>query len=173
MGARGPQPKPNVLKLIQGNPGKRPIADLADGINPSVEVPDAPAHLTKEARKEWKRITAELVELSLISRIDRAALSLYCQAWGHMVLLEQSLNADMQVLADQGKDPARAFSGTTDKGYQYQVAKVQMINGLRDQVHRYLKAFGMDPSSRSRVTPSAQQSLPGMEGPAGWSQFGG
>jgi hypothetical protein len=59
----------------------------------------------------------------------------------------------------------------TDKGYEAQGVKVQLINNLRDQVHRYLKAFGMDPSSRSRVTPSAQQSLPGMDDTTGWGQF--
>lgn len=178
MGQRGPQPKPNVLKLISGNPGKRPL-NLADGVNPEVAVPDAPAHLTKEARKEWKRITVELQELGLISRIDRAALALYCQAWGHMVLMEESINASMAgraaLAAERGEafDPASAFYFTTDKGYQAQTVAVQMLNTLRGQVHTYLKAFGMDPSSRSRVTPSngGQLALPGIDAAPGWGQF--
>ena len=170
MATSGPQPKPALLKLISGNPGKRPL-NLADGVNPEVAVPDAPRHLTAEARKEWRRVSDELKALGLISRIDRAALALYCQAWGHMVLLERSLAADVALEVDKGGDGARAFYFVTDKGYEAQGVKVQLINNLRDQVHRYLKAFGMDPSSRSRVTPSAQQSLPGMDDTTGWGQF--
>jgi P27 family predicted phage terminase small subunit len=174
MGARGPQPKPTALKLIAGNPGKRPI-NLADGVNPEVVVPDAPKHLSAEARKEWRRVTVELVELGLISRIDRAALALYCQSWGHMVLLEESLNGRMaaELARDDGikPDPARAFYFVTDKGYQAQTVTVQMINTLRDQVHKYLKAFGMDPSSRARVSPSNNQlQLPGMDQGNAWAK---
>lgn len=175
MGARGPQPLPDNVKHFRGT-AKRPV-NLADGINPTVEVPDVPKHLCAEAKKEWKRVSVELLELGLISKIDRAALALYCQAWGHLVMLEQSLNASMSAeliraaaVGDQ-PDPARAFYFTTDKGYQAQTVTVQMINTLRGQVHQYLKAFGMDPSSRSRVTAStAQLGLPGMEQTSPWAK---
>lgn len=175
MGARGPQAKPALLKLIQGNPGKRPL-NMADGVNPEVAVPDAPAHLNKEGRKEWKRVSAELYALGLISRIDRAALALYCQAWGQLVLLEESLSAAMSREVAAGRDAAMAMYFVTDKGYEGQTVTVQMINTLRQQVHTFLKAFGMDPSSRSRVTASTndgQQTLPGVEEPQGWARFAG
>ena len=169
MGVRGPQPLPDNVKQLRGTT-RRGAANLGDGLNPAVEVPDVPKHLCAEARKEWKRVSAELLDLGLISKIDRAALALYCQAWGHLVMLEQSLNASMaaELVMAQAKglpaDPARAFYFVTDKGYQAQTVTVQMINTLRAQVHTYLKAFGMDPSSRSRVTASTNQlGLPGFE----------
>lgn len=173
MGQRGPQPKPTLLKLIQGNPGKRPL-NMADGVNPEVAIPDPPRHLNKEARKEWKRVSAELYSLGLISRLDRAALTLYCQAWGQLVMLEESLNRKVQQRVDANEDPSRALYFVTDKGYEGQTVLVQMINTLRSQVSTFLKAFGMDPSSRSRVTQSCntgQQSLPGVEEPQGWGKF--
>ncbi len=175
MGQRGPQPKPTRLKLIQGNPGKRPL-DLAGEVQPEVAIPDAPKHLNKEALKEWKRISAELVSLGLISRLDRAALALYCQTWGQMVMLEESLNADIKLAIEQGGDIGRAMVFRTDKGYEGQRVKVQLINSLRAQVNTYLAGFGLSPSSRGRVKPSGntgQQSLPGMgeEQPQGWSKF--
>lgn len=173
MGQRGPQPKPNVLKLIQGNPGKRPL-NMADGVNPEVAVPDAPRHLNKEARKEWKRVSAELLQLGLISRLDRAALSLYCQAWGQLVMLEESLGRKIDQAVAKNADPATALYFITDKGYEGQTVTVQMINTLRQQVSTFLKAFGMDPSSRSRVTVSSntgQQTLPGVDEPQGWQKF--
>ena len=78
MGLRGPQPKPNVVRLLTGNAARRPI-NLSDGINPEVAVPDAPAWLCRDGLKEWKRITVELETIGLISRLDTVALSLYCQ----------------------------------------------------------------------------------------------
>lgn len=173
MGQRGPQPKPTVLKLIAGNPGKRPL-DLGGEVMPEVAVPDIPRHLNAEARKEWKRVTVELAQLGLISKLDRAALALYCQAWGQMVLLEESLNADVRLCVEKGGDISHAMSFTTAKGYQGQSVKVQLINSLREQVNRYLAAFGLSPSSRGRVKASSntgQASLPGIDEPQGWGKF--
>lgn len=174
MGERGPKPQPAVLKLLRGNPGKRPL-DLNGEPQPEIAVPDAPHHLNKEALKEWKRITVELLELGLITRLDRAALALYCQAWGQMVMLEQSLNADIQVALENGKDIGGAMSFSTPKGYEMQRVKVQLINSLRTQVSQYLASFGLSPSSRGRVTASGntgqQAALPGMDEPQGWGKF--
>jgi len=179
MGKRGPQPTPNVLKLVRGNPGKRPI-NLADGVNPLVEVPDIPKHLSREARKEWKRITPLLVEEGLIAKMDRAMLALYCQAWGRMAELEAALNAKIARLVDRGVTYEDAVEDccydVTPKGFRQQAALVNMIRQQADAVARYSGHFGMSPSQRARITPSSNQpQLPGMEEPAaaaaGWGQF--
>ena len=94
-GSRGPLPKPAALKLLEGNPGKRAL-NLSDGVNPRVQIPSAPDHLGKEARKEWKRITPLLEELGLISGLDRAALALYCQAVGRLSELEMAFNGKVK-----------------------------------------------------------------------------
>jgi P27 family predicted phage terminase small subunit len=167
MGQRGPQPKPTILKLLQGNPGKRPI-NLGDGVNPEVAIPDAPRHLNKEARKEWKRISAELYELGLISRIDRAALSLYCQSWGRMVELEEVVGRQMD---SKGVDGLKFY---TPKGYEMQTVEVQLLNAEQERVYKYLQMFGLSPSSRSRVKASSPQAaLPGLEQPQGFAKFAG
>lgn len=177
MGQRGPQPTPNILKLIKGNPGKRPI-NLADGVNPLVEVPDMPRHLSKEARKEWKRITPLLVEEGLIAKMDRSVLALYCQAWGRMVELEAALAAKIEARVADGmtyEDAVEYCSyDITPKGYRQQAAIVNLIRSHAESVARYAAHFGLSPSQRARITPSTNQpQLPGMDVPqaAGWSQF--
>ncbi|RFB73832.1 MULTISPECIES: phage terminase small subunit P27 family [unclassified Herbaspirillum] len=171
MGQRGPQPQANVLKLMRGNPGKRPI-NLADGVNPEVAVPDAPRHLNKEARKEWKRITVELEKLGLISRLDRAALALYCQSWGRLVELETAFARRQEMLAEKSEDPTAAYIDVAPSGYRAHAVEINIIRSLQDEVHKFLQSFGLSPSSRSRVTPSTNQmALPGMEGQTGWGQF--
>lgn len=154
MGARGPKPQSNVIKLLRGNPGRRAL-DLGDGVNPEVAVPTAPAHLTKEARKEWRRITVELEALGLISRLDRAALAIYCQSWARLVQAEEALEAKRRAAADAGLNEFDAcFTQQTPTGFTRESVLIRLIGKLQQDCDRYLASFGMSPSSRSRVKQS-------------------
>jgi len=182
-GSRGPLPKPAALRLLEGNAGKRPL-NLADGINPRIEVPSVPKHLGQEARKEWKRITPLLAELGLVSGLDRAALALYCQAVGRLSELETSFNGQVDRLVAEGMTYAdavyKASYSVTPSGYAQQSVIVQLIGKHREQVNRYLMHFGMSPAARGRVQASnyVQPTLPGIEpapssGPvSGFAKFG-
>ena len=171
IGSRGPLPKPVALKLVTGNPGKRSL-NLADGVNPRIEIPAPPKHLGKAAAKEWRRITPLLEELGLITGLDVAALALYCQSYGRLVELETAFNAKVSQQIGEGKvlHDAVLFTsiGVTPSGYQQQSVIVQLIRSHREEVNRYLGHFGLSPAARARVTPSnfVQSSLPGMEAPA-------
>ncbi|MFQ8734852.1 MAG: P27 family phage terminase small subunit [Bilophila wadsworthia] len=50
-----------------------------DEPTPAPEIPDAPPHLSPEAREEWERLALELYELGILATIDRAALAAYCR----------------------------------------------------------------------------------------------
>jgi P27 family predicted phage terminase small subunit len=177
-GTRGPLPKPTPLKLIAGNPGKRPL-DLSAGINPRIEVPSAPKHLSPSAKKEWKRITPLLEELGLISGLDREALALYCQAAGRLAELETAFNGKVARLMEDKKldyaDAAYEVShAVTPSGYAQQSVLVQLIRANRAEVNRYLMHFGLSPAARGRVQASnyAQPTLPGIpEAPSAGSGF--
>lgn len=178
-GTRGPLPKPAALKLLEGNPGKRAL-DLSDGVNPRVEVPSMPKHLGVEARKEWKRVTPLLEELGLVSGLDRAALGLYCQAFGRLAELETAFNGQVDLLVADGKKYADAvFDAShtvTPSGYAQMSVLVQLIKSHREQVNRYLMHFGLSPAARARVQPSnyLQQEIPGLEArpsPHGFAAF--
>ncbi len=181
-GSRGPLPKPNVLKLLANNPGKRPL-NLADGVNPRVEIPSIPRHLAKEARKEWKRITPLLEELGLISGLDVAALGLYCQTYGRLVELETAFNGQVALLQEKEKlDYVDAvyrasYAKAAKSGYVQQSVIVQLIRSHREEVNRYLAHFGLSPAARARVSPSnyLQPTLPGIDAPpsavSGFAKF--
>lgn len=168
-GTRGPLPKPAALKMLEGNPGKRTL-DLAAGINPRIEIPSPPKHLSPEARKEWKRITPLLEELGLISGLDRTALALYCQAAGRLAELETAFNGKVDLLmSERGLDyPSAVYEAShavTPSGYAQQSVIVQLIRSHREQVNRYLMHFGLSPAARGRVQASnyVQPTLPGIE----------
>ncbi len=164
MGLRGPPPKPNVVRLLTGNAARRPI-NLSDGINPDVAVPDAPSWLCRDGLKEWKRITVELEAIGLISRLDRAALTLYCQTWGQLCLLERAFLAQQKGMVEKGREAGmdldvaamRAFFAATPSGFVRQAPLYRQISELREECNRYLAAFGLSPTARMRVKASAGQ----------------
>jgi len=82
MGLRGPKPMSARAHLMRGNASKKPIAELEDELQLLVELPDMPKHLWPEARREWKRMGADLVDAGLVAKIDRAELAIYCQGLG-------------------------------------------------------------------------------------------
>ena len=164
MGARGPKPLPTNVHLLRGNPSKLSSADLVDSLQPEVEIPNCPRHLLPEARKEWKRITPELERYGLISKLDRAALALYCQAYARWVWAEEQLQRSVRLMQD--KEAAAIERGETwtgGDGYTVPTPNGHMTysphwviaNKAMEQVNRYISSFGLDPASRGRVNPSA------------------
>src|SRR3989304_1096626 len=89
MGARGPAPKPTALRLLEGNPGKKPLNKREP--QPQVGRPACPRWLVVEARREWQRLMPELLRLNLMTIVDRAALAGYCQAWARWRQAERML----------------------------------------------------------------------------------
>jgi phage terminase small subunit len=71
---------PTALKLLAGNPGHRPLNQNEP--KPELVAPTCPSHLSREAKREWRRIVPELEKLGLLTRIDRAALAAYATAYG-------------------------------------------------------------------------------------------
>jgi len=181
VGQRGPKPLPANVHRLRDNPGHRPLHELTESLQPEVEIPGCPPHLLKEARKEWKRITPELERYGLISKIDRAALALYCQAWAHMVYAELQLQravaaaekaraaAEERNVAYVGGDGYTILTPNGHLGYSpYWVMK----NKAADQVDKFLAAFGMSPSSRGRVNASNTRQRGLFDDPNAPSSFG-
>jgi P27 family predicted phage terminase small subunit len=175
MGARGPKPLPQNVRAFTGT-SHRPMraADLADGVHPEVALPAMPKHMGREAAAEWKRVTPLLLELNLLTKIDRTALELYCRTYGRLQQVERALAARQAQLLDEGRDVTEALVQPTPTGFLRESALSKLAADLSQQVDRYLASFGMSPSARSRVTASrndAQYRLPGMddEAPKGFA----
>lgn len=161
MGQRGPKPKPVELKVLEGNRGHRPVT--TDGqLRPQVEVPDPPKYLGREARKEWKRITVELARNNIVAKLDQHMLGMLCQSVERLVLFETALQRQTELaLAKQG-DPEAAYIGRTEKGYELQSVRYQLLNREREMLMKLLGEFGLSPSLRAKVvtgTRMAQLSL--------------
>jgi P27 family predicted phage terminase small subunit len=64
MGRRGPRPTPAPLRLLTGNPARRPVPPEP---SPEKGPTDPPEHLAGEARVVWHRLAPELVAKGLMA----------------------------------------------------------------------------------------------------------
>jgi P27 family predicted phage terminase small subunit len=168
MGTRGPKPTPAALKAVTGS-RIRLAADLGEGINPPVCIPPMPRHLVGPARTEWKRIAPRLLELGLVTALDRAALTMYCQAWGDVVLFSAQIAAERKAMTAAGKPETDAMWRLLPSGIARPTVLVKLLADAEVRCDRALAHFGLSPSQRSRVTASRelgnQPQLPGMDDP--------
>jgi P27 family predicted phage terminase small subunit len=133
---RGRKPLPGNVVRLRGNPGKRRLNDAEP--RPSSRAPTCPACLGDEARKEWKRLVAELAELGLLTRLDRGLLAAYCQAYALWVEAVSSI----EHYGTMVKSP---------NGFPIQSPYVGVANKQVDIMVRIAAEFGMTPSSRTRI----------------------
>ena len=141
---RGRKPKPNSIKNLEGNPGKRRINDR-EPIPPS-GVPDCPEFLEGEARAEWFRTAAMLSDMGLLTPADRSALAAYCLCYARWVAAEEQVKKYGTIV----KSPERGFPMKSP----YLTVADQALENMR----KFMVEFGLTPSSRSRIRiPDGQQ----------------
>ena len=141
---RGRKPTPTNVKLVTGNPGKRPLPTSEP--RPRAERPAPPAHLNADAQKEWSRVSDELHALGLLTGLDRAALAAYCQAYGRWAQAERALGK----ITNQ----ADGLIIKTQSGNMIQNPLVGVANKAMADMVRYAAEFGMTPSARTRIETS-------------------
>jgi P27 family predicted phage terminase small subunit len=145
---RGRRPKPTRIKVLSGNPGKRPLNPHEP--RPEPALPDCPAVLSPLARLEWERLSAELSKLNLITHLDRGALATYCGAYALWAeAMEQS-----QKFGTIVKSPT---------GYPIQSPYLAIANRQAELMIRVAAEFGFTPASRSRISSPAMDRLPLLE----------
>jgi P27 family predicted phage terminase small subunit len=139
---RGRRPKPTRMKVLTGNPGKRPLN--VEEPRPEPCIPDCPPELGPAARQEWQRLTAELGALRILTALDRDALAAYCSAYG---LWAEAIEA-IGKYGTMVKSPS---------GYPIQSPYVSIANRQAEIMMRIAAEFGFTPASRSRISTSTRQ----------------
>ncbi len=135
-GRSGRKPSPTSLKLLHGNPGRRPLNDNEP--RPAPRLPSAPSHLSPEAKKEWRRSGRMLLQLGVMTEADRTALALYCQAYGRWVEAEDALRR-------------YGFMVKSPSGFPMQSPYLAVANKAMEQLRSLLSEFGLTPASRTKV----------------------
>lgn len=133
---RGRKPKPTRFKLIEGNPGKRPLDPHAP--KPRITIPTCPAHLNPSAKAEWKRLARHMHMLGIVTDLDRSALAAYCQAYGRWVEAERKLKETPLLI----KLPS---------GHIQQSPWLAIANKQLELMAKFMSELGLSPVARTRV----------------------
>lgn len=143
---RGRIPKPTNLKILEGNPGKRPLNQHEP--KPKPIRPKCPRWLDKEAKRMWKDLAPELERLGLLTIIDGAALAAACQRWStfvdcEQIIQEQGYNMEVFRYDKQGNEIG---------SYIQQRPEVSIGRQALADFRAFCTEFGMTPASRSRIS---------------------
>lgn len=136
MAQRGRKPKPTALKILEGNPGKRPLNE--DEPKPEKKAPKCPGWLEAEAKKEWRRMSKQLEAMGILTAIDMAAFAGYCQAYARWKEAEEFITKHGTIVK-------------TPSGYWQQVPQVSIAQTYLKIMNRFCEQFGLTPSARSRI----------------------
>lgn len=142
MGKRGPKPEPTALKVLKGNPGKRPLNDSEPQPVGDAQCPD---WISEDSRKYWEYIVSVLSSVpGLLTIADSASLALMADT------LALYRRAQMEV-------EGGSITCMSEKGSEYQHPAVGIRNKAAAELKQWFAKFGMTPSDRAGL------SIPGHE----------
>ncbi len=153
----GPKPKPIQLRVLEGNPGKRPLSEpvVQPRLEPRKRVPAPPIDLGKLGKAQWRRVAKRLVAQGVLTDLDLNVLEFYCREFERYKNAEEQLKLSGDVLRT-GRD--RLVPNP------YLAIARQALNWL----HKLGAELGLSPSERSRLGAG---SGPGAGQPSKLMQF--
>lgn len=132
---RGPKPKPTVVKILNGNPGKRPLNKSEP--KPEGVLKTAPPSLTPDQVIIWKN-TLKIAPKGLFTLVDSAVVERFC------VALDMHKKANFQLAA-------RGSLTVIEDGKIKVAPEVNIIAKTDAMLRACTASMGFDPSSRSRL----------------------
>jgi P27 family predicted phage terminase small subunit len=143
----GQNRKPRQAKIVQGtfrkdrNPGREPAPALWPA------PPRPPAGLNRWARREWKRLAAELQEQQLLTTVDLVALEICCTVFGVFKECADAIR--------KAGGLAKYLSGEDANSHTRPLFSAQRHAwaGYKS----YLTEFGLSPASRNRIEAPAKK----------------
>ena len=143
---RGRKPTPTALKVLQGNPGKRPLNRREP--KPPPTAPGCPTWLSIEAKAEWRRVVPVLDQLGMLTKVDRAALATYCEEWATFVYAQRLVHEHgitIKVHESTSLDGQTLYFRPTKN------PALQVARDAADKVRQFASEFGLTPSARTRL----------------------
>lgn len=134
MGKRGPAPEPTVLKMMRGNPGRRPLnheEPTPDAVTADNPLAKCPKWLTGEARSLWNRVAPGAIKAGLLTVVDIAEFEALCLSYSRWREFEKLTGRNLEL--------------AIAKGYRNGAVKERQL------MLQFGARFGFDPSSRSNV----------------------
>lgn len=144
MGKRGPTPKPNHLKVVEGAEERH-----INRLEPQPERPDTiepPTDLSDEAREVWDRLVPDMVAKGVLTPWDVDSFVIFCEAVA-------TYHKNKALMGDQYT--ARGAAGGVIKSPHWQI-----MRDAQSIITQIGSKFGLTPGDRAGIAISKQESKP-------------
>ncbi len=134
------RPKPTALKLVAGNPGKRAVNKREP--QPKRALPTCPTHLKTPAKAAWKRLSALLGRMGVLTEADGFALERLCGCYAEILECRALIDAH-----------GSTYTTTSTQGETTLKANpaVSMLGDADRRFRAWLLEFGLTPAARAKV----------------------
>lgn len=143
---RGAKPTPTVLKVLRGNPGRRPLNSREP--QPGALSPVTPRELTDaDARREWRRTIVPAIAIGQVTAADRVVAIAHCELWA-------TWRSQLIAAAKDGH-----VVGVGKRSHPMPNTARVMANKTLQLLVKIDAELGLSPTSRSRVhvsTPTTE-----------------
>ena len=146
MAVRGPRPKPTLLKLIAGNPGRRPL-NAREPVPPT-HLRAPPKWFSDQQRESWEYVL-EHAPHGLLKGLDRSTLVGFVVAENLHREAAEHVAAEGVVLKGL---PRETKGGKVIEGGLYQSPWMAVLNRQALIMMKAAAELGFSPASRSRIT---------------------
>ena len=133
---KGRKQKHPKIKLLEGNPGKRPLTSVMDkGLKMKIKKPD---FFDKYAREIWDELAPQLIADGRLTPLTRAGFEILCVLKGRMIKIEEELQSQ----------------NFLKQGYRKDSVKNPLLTIYKttvDQFFKFATEYGLTPLSRQRL----------------------
>jgi P27 family predicted phage terminase small subunit len=155
---RGPPPTPTNLRILRGNPSKRPLPKNEPKPTRPEQCPEPPDALEAYAADEWRLVAGELWRLGLYTVCDKGALCAYCYSYG------QWRTAAEIIKGLAANDSAMHGLLVKREGAAVQNPLVGIARRAAADMVRYASEFGFTPAARARIAAGVDNQEPSKFG---------
>jgi P27 family predicted phage terminase small subunit len=137
--------KPTALKKLEGT-YRKDRAVVNEMMPSNLEyAPSPPTFLNREAKKEWKSVCEELIELKMLHRVDLGLLAAYCSEMANYIHAVKELRKGSEV-----------HTLTRDDGSVYSMPSpwISIKNSYLKNAQAIASQFGFTPSARTKINGS-------------------
>jgi P27 family predicted phage terminase small subunit len=135
-GTRRNRPTPTRLKVLRGNPGKRPLTRRE--ARPQPHPVEPPERLSRGGLEHWRELAPTLIRLGLLSEVDGEAFVLLCNTLAELNEARANLKIYGTVL-------------TTKHGMMFLSPHYKVAREAAALACKLFAEFGLTPSARSRI----------------------
>jgi phage terminase small subunit len=155
MGVRGTLPTPTKIRILNGNPSRRPLPTNEPQFTPGI--PDRPTGMSAGARKHWDELVGEMANSGVLRRVDGGALSMLCEDLAMLDTLRTGLAAQASEITKKAKEKKQPISGNALTALSRTTEGRRTMTTIRElsaQIIIQRREFGLTPNSSTRVQVS-------------------